>query len=87
MGFLDKAKQSLTKAVNQHGDKIDRGMDQLGAQIDKRTGSKHTDKIAKGKAQLRKGLDSLDGRPGDDLGHERGTRRRDPRPDDDLGRP
>ena len=86
MGFLDKAKQSLTKAVNQHGDKIDRGMDQLGAQIDKRTGGKHTDKITKGKASLRKGMDSLDGKPGDDLGRERGTRRPHRGPDD-LGRP
>ena len=82
MGFLDKAKQSLTKAVNQHGDKIDRGMDQLGAQIDKRTGGKHTDKIARGKASLRKGMDSLDGKPGDDFDPQRKPHWQGPHPDD-----
>jgi hypothetical protein len=66
MGFLDKAKKSLTKAVDQHGDKIDKGVDQLGRTINSRTGGKHADKIAKGSAQLRKGLDGLDGR-NDDL--------------------
>jgi hypothetical protein len=67
MGFLDKAKRSLTKAVDQHGDKIDKGVDQLGRTINARTGDKHADKITKGKAQLRKGLDGLDGK-NDDLG-------------------
>jgi hypothetical protein len=66
MGFLDKAKKSLTKAVDQHGDKIDKGVDQLGRTINTRTGGKHAATIAKGSAQLRKGLDGLDGR-NDDL--------------------
>lgn len=67
MGFLDKAKKSLTKAVDQHGDKIEQGADQLGRTINARTGNKHADKVAKGRAQLRKSMDGLDGR-GDDLG-------------------
>jgi MT0933-like antitoxin protein len=65
MGFLDKAKTSLIKAVDQHGDKIEKGADQLGRAINSRTGNKHADKIAKGRAQLRKGLDGLDGRNDD----------------------
>ena len=62
MGFLDKAKKSLTKAVEQHGDGIERGADQLGRTLNAKTGHKHADKVAKGQAHLRKGLDSLDGR-------------------------
>jgi len=62
MGFLDKAKRSLTKAVDQHGDRIDKGVDQLGRTINARTGNKHADTVAKGKAQLRKGLNGLDGK-------------------------
>ena len=64
MGFLDKAKKSLTTAVDQHGDKIERGADQLGRVINQRTGNKHADKVAKGRAQLRKGMESLDGKHG-----------------------
>ena len=62
MGFLDKAKKSLTKAVDQHGHKIEKGADQLGRTLNEKTGNKHADKVAKGKAQLKKGLDSLDGK-------------------------
>jgi hypothetical protein len=66
MGFLDKAKKSLTKAVEQHGDKIEKGADQLGRTINQRTGNKHADKVAKGRSQLRKSMDSLDKRNGRD---------------------
>jgi hypothetical protein len=70
MGFLDKAKQQLTKAVNEHGDQIATGADKLGEKINEKTGNKHADKVAKGKAQLKKGLDSLDGK-NDDFGKPR----------------
>lgn len=72
MGFLDKAKQQLTKVVDEHGDKIADGVDKLGEAINTKTDGKHADKVAKGKEQLKKGLDSLDGsqddfrRPGKD---------------------
>ena len=74
MGFLDKAKQQLTKAVDQHGDKIAQAADKLGETINAKTGGKHADKIAKGTEQLKKGLDTLDGT-------RDGFRR--PRPDDE----
>jgi hypothetical protein len=67
MGFLENAKRSLTKAVDQHGDKIDKGADRLARTINEKTKNKHADKVARGKAQLKKGLDSLDGR-NDDFG-------------------
>ena len=72
MGFLDKAKQRLTKAVDEHGDKIEQGADKLGNVINDKTGSKHADKVAKGKEQLLKGLDSLDGKK-DDFGDDKRT--------------
>ena len=76
MGFLDKsikqAKEQLTKAVDEHGDKIERGADQVAKTINQKTGNKHADKVEKGKEQLIKGLDSLDGDKGDDFGGKRG---------------
>ncbi len=65
MGFLDKAKKSLTKVVDEHGDKIDKGADKVARTINEKTGNKHADKVAKGKDQLKKGLDSLDGKDDD----------------------
>jgi len=71
MGFLDRslkqAKEQLTKAVDEHGDTIDRGADQVARAINDKTGHKHADKVAKGKGLLEKGLDSLDGKK-DDFG-------------------
>ena len=65
MGFLDDAKKKLAKAVDQHGDKIEKGADQLGRTINEKTGHKHADKVAKCRVQLRKGMDSVkkDGGP------------------------
>jgi hypothetical protein len=65
MGFLDKAKAAATKAVDQHGDKIAKGVDQAADLIDKKTGKKHTDKIAKGRTQAKNALDKLDGKNDD----------------------
>jgi hypothetical protein len=65
MGFLDKAKKSLTKAVDEHGDTISKGADKLGQTINQKTGNKHAGTVAKGKEQLKKGLDSLDGKDDD----------------------
>ena len=70
MGFLDKAKQRLTKAVDEHGDKIEQGADKLGDAVNKKTGHKHADQVTKGKEQLLKGLDSLDGKK-DDFGDDK----------------
>jgi hypothetical protein len=65
MGFLDKAKDALTKAVDEHGDKIKQGADQAGKLIDDKTGGKHTDKIEQGKQKLEDALDKLDGKDDD----------------------
>jgi hypothetical protein len=65
VGFLDKAKSQLTKAVDQHGDKIAEGVDKAADAIDTKTGGKHTDKIAKGRTQAKDALDKLDGKNDD----------------------
>lgn len=59
MSFLDNAKKRLTKVVDQHGDKIEKGADRLGRTINQKTGNKHADKVVKGREQLRKGMTSL----------------------------
>ena len=48
MGFLDNAKAKLTKAVDQHGDKISQGLDKAGELADKKTKGKYSDKIEGG---------------------------------------
>ncbi len=60
MGFVDKAKQRLTKVVEEHGETLEKGADRLGRTVNERTGNKHADKVAKGTARLKKGLHSLD---------------------------
>ena len=65
MGFLDKAKDKLTKAVDQHGAKIAEGIDKAGKAVNDRTGGKHADKIDKATSKARDALDSLDGKNDD----------------------
>ena len=68
MGFLDNAKNKLTKAVDDHGDKIAGGIDKAGAFANEKTGGKHADKIDKATGKARDALDSLDGKDDGDLG-------------------
>ena len=65
MSFLDKAKEKLTKAVDDHGDKIAGGIDKAGAFANEKTGGKHADKIDKATGKARDALDSLDGKNDD----------------------
>ena len=65
MSFLDKAKAKLTKAVDDHGDKIAGGIDKAGAMVNEKTGGKHADKIDKATGKARDALDSLDGKDDD----------------------
>ena len=70
MGFLDKAKGKLGKAVDQHGDKISGGIDKAAALADKRTGGKHHDKIVKAQFKGKEALDKFDRKnngPNDDV--------------------
>lgn len=65
MGFLDKAKSKLTKAVDDHGDKISDGIDKAAALADKKTGGKHHAKIVQAQGKGKEALDKLDGKKGD----------------------
>lgn len=65
MGFLDNAKDKLTKAVDQHGDKIAKGLDKAGELADKKTKGKYSDKIEGGLGKAKGALDNLDGKNDD----------------------
>jgi hypothetical protein len=67
MSFLDKAKEKLSKVVDDHGDKIAQGIDKAGAFANEKTGGKHADKIEQATGKARDALDSLDGK-NDDIG-------------------
>ncbi|WP_340536819.1 antitoxin [Nocardioides sp. GXZ039] len=66
MGFLDDAKNKVADAVDQHGDKIESGIDKTADFVDDKTGGKFSDKIETGTAKAKDALDSLDGK-NDDL--------------------
>ena len=65
MGFLDKAKGKVTKAVDQHGDKIADGMDKAAVAANRKTGGKHGAKIAQANTKAKDALDKLDGKNDD----------------------
>ncbi len=44
MGFLDKAKDLLSK----HDDEVDQALEKVGDQVDERTGNKYSEHIDKG---------------------------------------
>ena len=45
MGFLDKMKAQAKKTVDQHGDKISKGIDKAASTADQKTKGKYSDKI------------------------------------------
>ena len=65
MGMFDNLRKKAEKAVDQHGDKIAKGIDKAAATASKKTGGKYDDKIAKGTSAAKSGLDKLDGRKDD----------------------
>jgi MT0933-like antitoxin protein len=68
MGFLDKLKRQATKAVDQHGDKVAKGIDKAAGIADQKTKGKYTDKIETGRGKAKDALDKLDGKNDGDLG-------------------
>ncbi len=65
MGMFDDIRKKATKAVDQHGDKIAKGIDSAASAASKRTGGKHDSQITKGAASAKDALDKLDGRDDD----------------------
>jgi MT0933-like antitoxin protein len=64
-GKADQLKEKASGLVDQHGDKIDKGLNKAGEIVDQKTGGKYTEQIATGKAKAREQLDNLDGRKDD----------------------
>ena len=65
MGMFDSIRKKAEKAVDQHGDKIAKGIDQASAAASKKTGGKHDAKLSKGATAAKNALDKLDGRKDD----------------------
>lgn len=75
MGFLDKAKNKLSGAVDKHGDKISDGIDKAASAADKKTKGKHHDKISGATGKAKDALDKLDGKNDGDVGRPGGAPR------------
>lgn len=65
MGFLDRLKAKMSKAVDDQGDKIGDGLDKAADFVDDKTGHKHGDRIDSGVDRAKDALDSLDGKNDD----------------------
>lgn len=64
--LFDKAKKAVEGLVEkapqiakQHGGKIDKGLDRVADQVDKRTGGKHSDKIRGARERAKDAVDDL----------------------------
>ncbi|MGY0019172.1 antitoxin [Streptomyces sp. cg35] len=75
MGFLDNLKAKLSPAkdkvadlAQQHGDKIDQGLEKAARTVDEKTKGKYSDKIQQGTDKAKDALDRLSGPGGKDGG-------------------
>ena len=60
MGFLDKMKAQAKKTVDQHGDKIAKGIDKAATTADQKTKGKYSKQINTGRGKAKETLDKLD---------------------------
>ena len=65
MGIFDSLKKKATKAVDEHGDQIAKGIDKATKAADTRTQGKHSGHLNKAAGAAKDGLDKLDGRDDD----------------------
>lgn len=65
MGIFDSVRKKATKAVDQHGGKIAKGIDSAAGAVSRKTGGKYDAKIAKGTSSAKGALDKLDGKNDD----------------------
>jgi hypothetical protein len=65
MSFFDKAKDTVSDAVDKHGEKIASGIDKAADLADGKTGGKHSEKIRGGADKAKDALDKLDGKNDD----------------------
>ncbi|GAA2462440.1 MULTISPECIES: antitoxin [Streptomyces] len=71
MGFLDTLKAKLAPAkdkvsdlAQQHGDKIDHGLDKAAKLVDEKTKGKYSDKIQSGTGKAKEALDRISHKDG-----------------------
>lgn len=64
MGF-DNLRDKASGAVDEHGEKIDDGIERGSDFASEKTGGKHDEHIDRGSDKVREGLDSLDGEKDD----------------------
>lgn len=72
MGFLDTlkakfapAKGKVSDLTQQHGDKIDQGLDKAARTVDSKTHGKYSDKIRTGTDKAKEALDNMGKKDGD----------------------
>jgi len=65
MGIFDSLKKKATKAVDEHGDQIAKGIDKAADLADSKTHGKHSGQLDKAAGAAKDGLDKLDGRDDD----------------------
>jgi hypothetical protein len=61
MGALDNLKDKAQDLIEQHGDKIDSGLEKAAQMVDEKTGGKYHDKIAGGVDKAQEALDRMGG--------------------------
>ena len=59
MGALDNLKDKAQDLIEQHGDKIDSGLEKAAQIVDEKTGGKYHDKIAGGVDKAQEALDRV----------------------------
>ncbi|MEU6393420.1 antitoxin [Streptomyces sp. NPDC046939] len=65
---LAPAKDKVSALAQQHGDKIDQGLDKAAKAVDDRTKGKYSDKIQQGTSKAKDALDRLSAPDGKDGG-------------------
>ena len=65
MGIFDNLKKKATKAVDEHGGQIAKGIDKAADLADSKTHGKHSGQLDKAASAAKDGLDKLDGRDDD----------------------
>ncbi len=59
MGFLDDMKNKAEDLAEEHGDKIEEGIDKAADMIDDKTGGEHSDKIEAGSEKAKDFVEQL----------------------------
>jgi len=65
MGIFDSLKKKATKAVDEHGDQIAKGIDKAADVADSKTHGKHSGQLDRAAGAAKDALDKLDGRDDD----------------------